>query len=194
MGLFVFFRKHMDINVFCRCILDNKITLFVSSLFLEKHPDWVGERCFGNVNVDILIQLIDLGLEDARAFPALEQILEAASESSMTDMVLERILKFPVLEKRQIFLIALFHKKLTEKQLLLLCDTVCAFECFFELASLYYTDSKYSLNVFSDFLFKFSQCKFSEMLNDLIYELLNCYTPSSQEKKEFVVNWSKNAE
>ena len=118
--------------------------------------------------------------------------METTSDSSITDIVFERLMEFPISDERCTLLIILSHKKLSEKQLLSLCDAGCAFECFFELAALYYTNSKFSSCVFKDFLLKFLQGKFSEMFNDLIYELSNYCEASNMQKREILKEYEKN--
>lgn len=192
MALAIFFQKDIDINCFCKKILGSKSTIFISNVLLKCNPDWIQEKCFGNVTPNNLIDLIDLSIKNQKAIPILEQILETTSDSSITDTVFERLMEFPISDARCTLLIILSHKKLSEKQLLSLCDAGYAFECFFELAALYYTNSKFSFCVFENFLLKFSQCKFSEMFNDLIYELSNYYEASNMQKREILKEYEKN--
>lgn len=192
MALSKFFQKDIDIDYFCEKVLGNKITILISGLLLKCNPDWIQENCFGNVTPNNLIDLIDLSIKNQKAIPILEQILETTSDSSITDIVFESLMEFPISDARCTLLIILSHKKLSEKQLLSLCDAGYAFECFFELAALYYTNSKFSFCVFENFLLKFSQCKFSEMFNDLIYELSNYYEASNMQKREILKEYEKN--
>lgn len=192
MALSIFFQKDIDINCFCEKILGSKSTIFISNVLLKCNPDWIQEKCFGNVTPNTLINLIDLSIKNQKAIPILEQILETVSDSSITDTVFERLMEFPISDARCTLLIILSHKKLSEKQLLSLCDVGCAFECFFELAALYYTNSKFSSRIFEDFLLKFLQCKFSEMFNDLIFELSNDFEASNMRKKEILKEYEKN--
>lgn len=192
MALAIFFQKDIDINCFCEKILGSKSTIFISNVLLKCNPDWIQEKCFGNVTPNNLIDLIDLSIKNQKAITILEQILETTSDSSITDTVSERLMEFPISDERCTLLIILSHKKLSEKQLLSLCDAGYAFECFFELAALYYTNSKFSFCVFENFLLKFSQCKFSEMFNDLIYELSNYYEASNMQKREILKEYEKN--
>lgn len=192
MALSKFFQKDIDIDYFCEKVLGNKITILISGLLLKCNPDWIQENCFGNVTPNNLIHLIDLSIKNQKVIPILEQILETTSDSSITDIVFERLMEFPISDERCTLLIILSHKKLSEKQLLSLCDAGCAFECFFELAALYYTNSKFSSCVFKDFLLKFLQGKFSEMFNDLIYELSNYYEASNMQKKEILKEYDSS--
>lgn len=192
MALSIFFQKDIDIDCYCEKILESKSIIFISNVLLKCNPDWIQEKCFGNVTPNNLIDLIDLSIKNQKVTPILEQILETASDSSITDIVFEKLMEFPIPDARCTLLIILSHKKLSEKQLLSLCDVGYAFECFFELAALYYTNSKFSSCVFENFLLKFSQCKFSEMFNDLVYELSNYYEASNMQKREILKEYEKN--
>ncbi len=53
--------------------------------------------------------------------------------------------KYPNESVREEFEVSLAHKKLTEQQLLALCESRNTFECYFELAALYYENNEYDI-------------------------------------------------
>ena len=118
----------------------------------------------------------------------LEQIIEIIAPENISDEIFDKLFNYPVKSCKDKFLISLSHKRLSEKQLLALCHTECAFECFFELATLYYEDCKYSYEVFSEFIFMFKNCRYSELFDDLLEELLSSGNPSNKEKYIFLQN------
>ncbi len=89
-------------------------------------------------------------------------------------------------------MISLSHKRLTEAQLRTLCGEQTAFECFFELAMLYYAEKEHSLEKFAAFVDEFARGRFSYMLPELVSELTSGCTASSEDKHEYLLKLIKN--
>lgn len=176
----------VNINKFIRLALTSKVSVFFFDIKLKYNPDWIEESCCGDLDYELLKKLIESACVNERYCRILYEIIEIFVNDSMPDSVFNRILDFPNEKYRQQFLISLAHKQLNESRLLALCNTECAFECFFELAALYYTDSSFSQDIFKSFLQRFSQCGYFELLNDLLTELQNRYTASDNAKYEIV--------
>ena len=70
--------------------------------------------------------------------------------------------------------------------MLYLCNYGRYFECYFELAILYYVSKDYSLEKLEAFIEEFSKCKFSYMLEELLNELLEYHQASHWLKKEYI--------
>lgn len=180
-----FSQKHIDLNLLCLRIVKSKFFLYVYYMFAKHNPNWIEENCCGKVDSDLLSYVISMSEYDYKCLLILEQVIEFVNDSSITDEIFNKLFHFPLKTAREGFLISLSHKRLSEKQLLLLCYEECAFECYFELAILYYTDSKYSFEIFSKFILKFSISKYGELLEDMLRELINSYIPSDEKKHVF---------
>lgn len=74
-------------------------------------------------------------------------IIDTIPESVIDDFVCEEILCYPDENMRVKMLVSIAHKSLSESQLQPLCNLGFSFECYFELAILYYVESKYPLQV-----------------------------------------------
>lgn len=97
------------------------------------------------------------------------------------------MLRHPNEDTRQQLIINLSHKRLTEVQLRILCDEQPAFECFFELAILYYAENEHSLENLAAFVDEFARSKYSYLLPELISELTADHTASSEDKYEYLL-------
>ena len=120
------------------------------------------------------------------AFDKDNKIIDVVDGDCINDLTFEKILIYPQLCVREKMLISLAHKKLNENQLRSLCDVGIAFECYFELAILYYTEKRYKLETLKAFIQEFSKCKYSYMLDELIFELTNYYIASEEMKCEYI--------
>lgn len=121
----------------------------------------------------------------------LKETIEFVEENSLNDDLFTQIRNFPDKDTKKYMMIALSHKHLSEKYLLQLCDEECAFESFFELAAVYYTKSKYSVERLSEFLISFEKSNFSDLYGDLLNELHTDYTPDDKIKYDLIVDQIK---
>lgn len=143
-----YFQRRIDINVLCRKIISNRIHAQKYIILFRKYLNWAEEHCVGRVTSDVLLDLIEYVSQNHIGFCILEQIVDLADGAVITDEVFEKLFHWPDSEERVTLLISLCHKKLNEKQLIALCETQYSFECFYELAALYYTEAKFSTDLF----------------------------------------------
>lgn len=150
----------------------------------ECFPDWVDEHCTGILLEASLSAATLVCRQHLELLPLFVQIVEYAKENAISDCVFDQLMHFPECARDE-FVVQLSHKHLPENQLIALCKTGIAFECFYELALLYYTDAQYSVMHLKTFLAVFSSGKYGDQYPYLLAELAG-YTPSNMEKGELI--------
>ncbi len=106
----------------------------------------------------------------------------------INDEIFVQLMQVPDTEAQAHYELSLAHKALSESQLHELCARGTWFECFFELAILYYTKA-YPLEKLQDFVEMFHKSKYAYLREELLGELKNCWEASSEEKRAYVENW-----
>ena len=177
-----FSRKLTNINIVCNDVIHNNNW---KSIF-HKNPDWLLDNCFGEIDSNLLYDLVKLRYENKLDFCILYPFVEYATGDVISDNIFDMLLSFENKE-RESFLVSLSHKKLSEKQLLYLCDIGYTFECYYDLAILYYTDKKYSCDDLKVIIMRFKNGKFSYLYDDLLLELSSIEHDVVLEKK-FLIN------
>ena len=187
MLLLHFFQKNTDLSLLCNRILKNYLFAFKYSLILKNNPDWFTQNSTGSILETVLLDFIDASYDNSSIKKILTPLIDAVQPKCISDKVFKKIMNYPDLSTRELLITCMAHKKLTEVQLIHLCNTGSEFECFFELSLLYYKDDNYSFNQFVEFIDKFKNSTFGYMYNELLDELLHCEL-FSEEKQEWVRN------
>lgn len=160
----------------------------------SKDPEWIRDHCYGGIKEEIFQRLINSSLYNKNMGELLEAIVEVVNAKSITNAIFQQLYHYPVNCVRKSFWISLSHKKgMTESQLKDLCTTNYTFECFFELAELYYKNKKYTVETFSCFLNDFRMGLYADMYTDMLQELKQSKTKNraillleiSKQKQEF---------
>ena len=186
MELLNFFLKTRELENIGRMVLDSVENLEYILLILDKDPDWLENNSNREISCLTLLRIIERGYHSQKYESFLTYIIDVVDGDCINDLTFEKILIYPQLCVREKMLISLAHKKLNENQLRSLCDVGIAFECYFELAILYYTEKRYKLETLKAFIQEFSKCKYSYMLDELIFELTNYYIASEEMKCEYI--------
>ncbi len=180
------FPKSTDLNDFCLRVLRNENELMSSIKRLSYEPDWIIDNYFGTVDENVLIHIISLADTGRFCESIVLAIFDAVTDSSITDNIIDKVFSIESEILKEQILIILSHKHLSENQLIKLCETKLTFECYYELASLYYSKKEFSVQILKDFLESFKKSLFSEQYNELIEELLYRYHASNESKKTYV--------
>lgn len=176
-----------SISSLCDVIVNSRIAACKCCIMLKRNPDWVS-RCFcGNIEEPVFLRLIDRSTKSKLMQDLFVSIVDAADAECITDRVFRTLTAFPKTSTREKIIISLSHKKLSEPQLLFLCNIGTEFECFFELAIIYYTEKFYSFDHMSAFFEKFKNGSFGYMYSELLTELLENYKASDEEKRMLVL-------
>ena len=187
--LFTLFSPKFDsISSLCNTILNSRIDAYRCYFILKRNPDWISNNYCGKVEEMYFLRLIDSSVDDKLLQTILVSILDSVDAECITDFVFRKLIEYPESIIRQRLIVSLCHKKLSEKQLRLLCNIGTEFECFFELSIIYYTESNYSLEYFKDFLESFKKCSFGYMYTELLTETLDFNKASSEAKKVLILN------
>lgn len=183
-------RESIDLNILCKSLVESHEYLNRCLKCVSKNPDWLEENAKGNIDVENLIKLIENSYTNKQYREILPKIIDVTDGSNVNDEIFLKLLNYPYLDVRNEFLISLSHKELTEKQLISLCQLGVTFECYFELAILYYTCENFTINQLKKFLEEFKCCKYSDMYPEMISELECCYKASNEDKFYFIKNIS----
>ncbi len=175
-----------DLEHLCQKILNSKKDLQECLRRIEGNFNWIGENFVGIVSAETLNKIIKRSICDVNYRNFLINIIDLIEGQTINDDIFKQLIEFPDRETREYFEVSMAHKKLSEQQLIFLCDSQNTFECFFELAILYYKDNAYDKEIFEKFIVNFNECKYSYMLGELLGELIECCVASSFEKKEYV--------
>lgn len=188
MVLSIFSKRSIDVNELCKDVIKSNVYSFAVNVFLKLYPDWAETKLVGEIDNDLLINLIELSSNNQKYNRIVYSIIDTKLSEHIPDDLFDRIVNFHDYETRLKLIISLSHKSLSEKQLIYLCNTEIAFECFFELAALYYTDSSFPDSTLLYFLNNFKSTKYSEMYKELLLELHNRYLASDKRKETIVVD------
>lgn len=186
MVLSIFSKKSIDVNKFSKNVIKSNVYSFVVNVLLKIYPDWAETKLTGEIDNDLLRNFIDLSADNPRYNRIVYTIIDTKLGDNIPDDLFDRIVNFHDYETRLNLIISLSHKSLSEKQLIYLCNIGMTFECFFELASLYYTDMSFSDRTLLRFLKSFQLTKYSEMYKELLLELQNRYVASDALKETLV--------
>lgn len=180
--------KSDSISSLCNIIVNSRIAACKCCILVKKNPDWVSQGFCGNVEEPVFLRLIDRSAKNKLMQDLLVSIVDVADAESITDCVFGKLTAFPEVLTREKIIVSLCHKKLSETQLLFLCNIGTEFECFFELSIIYYTESSYSIDHMMAFFEAFKKSSFSYMYTELLMELLDCYKASDDEKRVLVLD------
>ncbi len=186
MVLSIFSKKSIDVNKFSKNVIKSNVYSFVVNVLLKIYPDWAETKLTGEIDNDLLRNFIDLSADNPRYNRIVYTIIDTKLSDNIPDDLFDRIVNFHDYETRLNLIISLSHKSLSEKQLIYLCNIGMTFECFFELATLYYTDMSFSDRTLLRFLKSFQLTKYSEMYKELLLELQNRYVASDALKETLV--------
>ncbi len=188
MELLKYFLKNKSLEQIAKMILEVPAILDVFLLMLEKNPDWLEENVSGRISSSTLLELLERSYDSQKHSEFLTYLIEPVNGNDINDLIFEKILSHPDNDIKEKLLISLSHKKLKENHLRCLCNEGIVFECYFELAILYYTKGIYAMDIFTSFMKNFLECKYSYMAEELITELLSYYVASDREKYEYIVD------
>lgn len=170
-----------------RSLLDGTLAPEELERNIESDPFWTEKNSGSPISAETLTELVRASYENRRLWSVLAELTDAVGAASVSDAAFDAMLRHPNEDTRQQLMISLSHKRLTEVQLRTLCDEQPAFECFFELAILYYAEKEHSLEKFAAFLGEFVSSKYSYLLPELISELTADHTASSDDKHEYLL-------
>ena len=188
MVLSIFSKRSIDVNELCKDVIKSNVYSFAVNALLKLYPDWAETKLVGEIDNDLLISLIDLSGNNQKYNRIVYSIIDTKLSENIPDDLFNYIVNYHDYETRLKLIISLSHKSLSEKQLIYLCNTENAFECFFELAALYYTDSSFPDSTLLYFLNNFKSTKYSEMYKELLLELHNRCLASDKRKETIVVD------
>lgn len=186
MELFNISLKNENLDILINRILNGDIRVEKFLSFLRKNQNFFEENVAGEIEKSTLIKILEKGNKNREYGKLLVNLIDIIDEKVIDDVVFEKIIFFSNKEIRESLIVSLVHKKLTEQQMLYLCNYGRYFECYFELAILYYVSKDYSLEKLEAFIEEFSKCKFSYMLEELLNELLEYHQASHWLKKEYI--------
>lgn len=175
-----------NLNDLCLSVLRNEDEMMSAIEKLSYEPDWIVDNYFGIVDESVLTQIIALADISQSCENLVLAIFDAVDDSSITDNIIDKAFSIESENLKEQVLIILSHKHLSENQLIRLCETKLTFECYYELAALYYSNKQFSIQNLKDFLESFKKSPYSEQYNDLIAELLHRYHASNESKKTYV--------
>lgn len=180
--------KDKDVEYVARMILDNSLNLDTFLQVLDEDPNWVEDNINGEITDSTLLGIIEAGYCNRKCGIFLTYIIEIVEGNDIDDLIFEKILCYPYDDIRESLLISLAHKTLKENQLRRLCDEGISFECFYELAILYYTESKYTLEILESFIEKVFKSKYSYIVEEMVTELVDYYVASSKIKYDYILS------
>ncbi len=183
------FQKGIDINLILQEILFNPNNCAFEKVI--NNPNWIIDNCSGNLEPNLLEQVLCLIRKNLDLVPFACQLIDFAEAEEISDSIFNIIMTFPN-KQRSDLLIPLSHKTLSERQLIILCKNNENFEPFYELAILYYTDNKYVINDFKKVITKFKHGKFQDQYCSLLEELSMCKTDDNV-KRELLLKELSNA-
>lgn len=158
----------------------------------SEDSEWIRDHCYGRIKKETFQRLINSSLHNKNTGELLEAIVEVVDAKSITNAIFQQLYYYPVNCVRKNFWISLSHKKgMTESQLKDLCATNYTFECFFELAELYYKNKKYSVDTFSCFLDDFRMGLYAGMYADMLQELKQITTQNKAKRARLLLEISK---
>ena len=184
--------KDKSIEYISRLILDKLIDLDIFLQLLDDNPDWIEDNISGEITYSTLSEIIEVGYTDQKYGMFLTYIIELIEGCIIDDFMFDKIVFYPYNDIKEKMLISLAHKSLKENQLCRLCDLEISFECYFELAILYYTESEYQLETLKRFIGRVLESRYSYIIKELVMELKEHHVTSSKIKYEYIIGKVKN--
>ncbi len=170
-----------------KMILNNSENIDLILEQLKEDPNWIEDNITGEITKSTLLRLLRKNFDGNDYDVLLTCIIDIIPETAVDDLVFEEILSYPDEDARLKMLVSLAHKRLSERQLQSLCRQGFSFECYFELAILYYVESKYPLQLLKDFVEdSFLHCSYSYMMEELVDELIRTHSASDEMKREYI--------
>lgn len=188
MQLYNFSQKDKRIIVLCERVLKNKFIAYISLFILRCNPNWIEDNYSGMIPENLVLDLINRSCIQRCYTRLLVPIIDVLDSSSITDIVFQKLVRFPESNIKKELIVCLCHKELKEQQLLKLCEIGTEFECFFELAFIYYKSNTYSLDKLKSFLEGFYISEFGYLYKELLQELIDCHQDVEADKKKYVVD------
>ena len=186
MALLNFSPKSNNFESLVRKSLNDEGNLNKLLQILDTNPNWLEENIRGEISSGTLMEIISLSYQSEKYSLLLVNIIDFIEESNINNQIFFQMVRHPNCQMRDALQISLAHKKLNEEQLRYLCNQEIAFECYFELAILYYIEKVYTIEILKTFIEEFKRCKYSYMMDDLIEELTKYYDASTVEKYEYI--------
>ena len=177
--------KNININ----SVLQDCIVKLNNSSYLphiKQQDDWLLKNCTGNIKESLFQELITNAKKQYLLSEVVAQLIDYASEFDITDKIFNLLMSFSS-KKRDMFIVPLSHKRLSEQQLLVLCNYGKTFEPYYELAIIYYTNDTFTDEKLKSFLQMFKASKYGYLYEDLLQELL-CKSSNNQSKKIYLLD------
>lgn len=187
MELLNFSLKNKDAESFARLILANSLNANTFIQVLDENPNWIEDNINGEISHPTLMEIVRAGYRDQKYGILLTHIIELVDGKEIDDLIFRKMFFYPYEDIRQRLLISLAHKKLTENQLRQLCNEAISFECYYELAILYYTKIEYNQERLEKFVEEVAKSKYSYILEDMVKELVECHIASDKMKYEYIL-------
>ena len=181
------FLKDKSLENISRIILDQLIDVDVFLQLLDDNPNWIEDNINGEITYPTLLKIIGVAYTDQRYGLFLTYIIEIIEGSFIDDFMFNKIIFYPYEDMKERMLISLAHKPLKENQLRCLCDLEISFECYFELAILYYTESGYSLETLKRFIGRILESRYAYIIKELVAELKEYHVASEKMKYEYII-------
>ena len=183
MALCPYFPKDRKLDALCQKIKKHKFCQIWVSCLVQYNPDWMTKTLGGKVTEELLLEIINLAKENKHLRVILPAIIDCMDEDCLTDRVFSSLIQFPVKEVKASLIVCLCHKKLSEDQLIVLCELGTQFECFFELAQRYYVDCACPTEKFQMICYSFRKSVFSDMYDAFLEEFLSINTNDIAKQK-----------
>lgn len=180
------FQNNGDLLLLCNALIENNDGAKACNDKIRRNPNWIAENYGQYLDETVFCEFIDASIERSDLRGVLEAVVDHVNASCVTDKVFKKLINFQCRSIKKRMIVSLAHKTLSEPQLIDLCNIGTEFECFFELARLYYMSTKHSLGILVKFLENFcSNSQFSYMYQDLICEMYMLKAGTS-EKSEWL--------
>ena len=192
MELLNFSQKNKSAEHLARLIFGGLINIDDFLDMLDEDPDWLEDNIRGEISQTTLLKIIETSYNNQQYRTFLTYIIDIIDGTDINGLVFVRIFHYPNTEIKEGLLISLAHKKLKENQLRCLCTEEIAFECYFELVILYYTEKSYTKKKLEEFIEEFRNCKYSYMYRELLSELAENHVASNKTKYEYITSLRGN--
>ena len=179
--------KNKNAEYISRLILDNSLNLDMLLQGLEEEPNWIEDNVNGEITYSTLFELLETGYSNQKCGIFITYIIEIVKGNVIDDIIFEKIYCYPHKDIREQLLVSLAHKKLKENQLRRLCDEAISFECYYELAILYYTANIYAPEILECFIEEILKSKYAYIVEEVARELVDYHVASSKKKYEYII-------
>lgn len=173
-------------------VMDNSMYIKILLKNLKKNPNWIEDNLIGDIESDTLLKFLRASCRRRKYRIIMPDVIELANASAFNEEVFDFVLHYPEKTLRDELLISLCHKKLKEDQLIVLCEQEISFECYFELAILYYSNTKYQIEDLMRVITTFHNSKYSYMKKELLMDIWSNYIASSPEKDKYIIGLLKD--